>query len=130
MLHYGLVVTALLLLNQRTWGHHATLLLIADVGIWQGVGFGRMTRSARAWALGFMISGAVVIFSTTSGAIKGMGELLGQTPEQADILSDVVTAYGPMFFHFVFLLGTGVLLSVILRGSQPPYAVERQKLLG
>ena len=55
-------------------------------------------------------------------------QLFGQTGEQADMLSDLIKAYGPVFYHLVLLLAAGVLLSVAIRRSTPVYAAERQKL--
>ena len=128
MLHYGLVVIAMLLLNQRMWDHHATVLLIADVAIWEAVAFGRFSRRVRAGALGLMLATGVVLFSTKSGVVEAVGKLFGKSSDHAETLSDVVKAYGPMFYHLVLLLAAGVLLAVVLRKSDPPYAGERQKL--
>ena len=78
-LHYGLVVIAMLLLNQRTWEHHAVVLLIANVAIWQAIAFGRMGRSARLWALVLMLTAGAVYWAARSDLVKGMGRLFGQS---------------------------------------------------
>ncbi|MCY2923886.1 MAG: glycosyltransferase family 87 protein, partial [Planctomycetota bacterium] len=33
-LHYALLVIGMMLLNQRTWDHHATVMLVAGAGVW------------------------------------------------------------------------------------------------
>ncbi len=132
LLHYGLVVTALLLLNQRTWEHHATVLLIAGVAIWQAVAFGKFSRAVRIVAMAIMLATGCVLFFTTSDMVEMVAKLLGCTDDQGEITADVVKAYGPMFYHLVGLLVVGVLLSVVLRRCKDdvPYATERQKLSG
>jgi len=128
-LHYALVVTAMLLLNQRTWEHHAAILLIADVALWQGIAFGRVSRAARAWSLGLVLGAGAVFWAAQSGLVEGVGRLLGRSDEQAETLADVVKAYGPGFYHFVLLFAAAVVLAVALRKTDVPYARQRQRLL-
>ena len=79
-----------------------------------------------------MLTAGGVLFFTKSGVVESVARLFGQTEDQADISTDVVKAYGPLFYHLLGLLAVGVLLSVVLRRckEQTPYAAERQKLSG
>ncbi len=129
-LHYGLVVIAMLLLNQRTWEHHAVVLLIADIAIWQAIAFGRFSRRVRGWALGLMLAAGAALFFSRSDIIKLIGSLFGKAGQDAEILADTVKAYGPTFYHFLLLLATAVLLAVAMKKSDCPYAEARQKLSG
>ena len=128
-LHYGMVVCALLILNQRTWDHHAGVLLVATASIWYAVAFGRFSRAIRAWALVLILSAGIALLASRSGSLETIGKLSGRGRDAAKEFSDVVSAYGGSFCHFVLVLATGVLLSVRLRRSEPAYAEQRQKLL-
>ncbi len=127
-LHYGLVAIALLLLNQRTWDHHAVLLVIADIAIWEGIAFGRFGRRLRALVLGMMIAAGLAMLGDKTSLSEGLARAFGQSKDAAEIFADKVKAYAPMFYHFLILLVTGALLVRVLRKSDPPYAVQRQKL--
>ena len=130
LLHYGLVVTAMLLLNQRTWGHHAVVMLIATVAIWEGIAFGRIPRAVRFCTLVLALLSGVILWTSRSGSVEFIARIFGSSKDHAATLSDVIKAYGPMFYHLLMLLGVSALLSVALRKSDPPYADERQKLFG
>jgi len=127
-LHYGLVVIVMLLCNQRTWDHHAGMLLIATVAIWQAIAFGRFTRKVRPAALLLTISGGLVLLVSKSGVLEAIGRLVGRTADEAEDFADVGIAYGPLFYHFLLLLAAAALLAVAIRKSDPPYAENRQKL--
>lgn len=128
LLHWGLVVVAWMLLNQRTWDHHAGAVLLADVAIWQAIAFGRFARRVRAAALTLMILAGLLLIASMGGVGEAIAELVGSDGREAKLLADRIYAYGPLFWHFVVLLSTGVLLSVALRRGEQPYAAERQTL--
>jgi len=127
-LHYGLVVIAMLLCNQRTWDHHAGLLLIATAAIWQAIAFGRFTRKVRPAALLLTVAGGLMLLVSKSGVLEAIGRLFGRTGDEAEAFADVGKAYGPLFCHFLLLLAACVVLAVAIRKSEPPYAERRQKL--
>ena len=127
-LHYALVLLAMMLLNQRTWQHHAAVLLPAGVAIWQGIAFGRVSRRARAWALGLVAASGAFIWVVRGGLFTGLARLMGRTEPVAETWSDVAKAYGPIFCYFALLFAAAVILSVSLRRAKDPYALQRQKL--
>lgn len=147
-LHFALVVIAMLLLNQRTWDHHAGILLVADMAIWYTIAFGRVSPKARAWALGLMLAAGPMVWLTGTGMFKLLAWILGRAGQivtsqatvwntrivtnkpvlLADLWADLAKAYGPTFVHFVLLLVAVAILGVSIRKSQDPYAAERQKL--
>jgi hypothetical protein len=59
---------------------------------------------------------------------KLLAALLGRSREIGERWSDLVKAYGPTCYHFLLLLGVCVILSLLLRKLERPYASERQKL--
>ncbi len=128
LLHYGLIATAWLLLNQRTWDHHAGVLLIAYVAIWQAIGFGWMPRYLRATALAVMLAAALLLIASHADLADGLARLAGRSEEAAERFADYVEAYGPLFYHMLLVLVVGGMLSVSLRKIEPPYAAERQTL--
>lgn len=127
-LHYGLVIIAMLLLNQRTWGHHGAVLLIATAAIWQAIAFGRLGRGVRPIMLVLVVLAGGVYWATTADLVTAIGKALGDSRQEAKRLADVVKAYGPMFYQLVLLFVAGVLAAISLRSRQVPYAECRQKL--
>ncbi len=120
-LHYGLVVTGMMLLNQRTWDHHATVLLVATVAIWYAVARGRISRAARAWAIGLMLVAAACLWLSSNGVFVMAALLARRTVKVGVEWADVEMAYGPVFFYFLMLFATGVILLVVMRRSESPY---------
>lgn len=118
-LHYGLVVAAMLILNQRTWDHHAAILLLGYSPLWYALAYGRFGRRRRIGCLAGMIAAGVLVWGAS-------GSLF---PEKA---YDLIQAYGPMFLHFVIIF----ILCVVLLGplgqadrlGAEPYASRRQSL--
>jgi len=127
-LHYGLVALGMLLLNQRTWDHHAGVTLVATVAIWQALGFGRISARARRGAFVLMIAGGLALWFSRSDMVRVMARVAGQPDRAAKVTADIVTAYGPAFFCFLAMLVAGVILAVALKKPDPPYAERRQKL--
>ena len=130
MLHWGLVVVAWMLLNQRTWDHHAGPLLVTDLAIWQAIAFGRFGAKVRGVALVLMLLAGLLMVASFGGVGEGIGRLAGHSAADAKVFADRFDAYGPVFWHFAALFAAGVLLAIKLRRSEPPYAAERQKLRG
>ncbi|RPI59721.1 MAG: DUF2029 domain-containing protein, partial [Planctomycetaceae bacterium] len=83
-LQYGLVVIGMLILNQRTWDHHAGVMLIASLPIWYAIAFGNISRKARAWAIGLALAaGPMIWFMGTdmfliAGKLSGYGKDAGK----------------------------------------------------
>ncbi len=113
-LHYGLVCAAILLLNQRTWDHHAAILLPAYVAMWYALAYGRLGRRTRAAALwGTLLAGAITWLKSGSLLALLGGEQHGKA------LADLVEAYGPMCLHFLVVFVVCVVLLRGLRRAQP-----------
>ena len=128
LLHYGLMATALLLLNQRTWDHHAGVLFVATLGIWQGIAYGRISRPARMAAMIVTLLSGVALLAGKSGVGKAIGAAMGMDDGQADALADRILAYGPFTGHLALLLAAGVIVCLALKRTDEPYTLRRQKL--
>lgn len=123
-LHYALVLAAILLLNQRTWDHHAAILLIADLAVWYAIAFARVSRRARLASLA-MMAAALLAFAAVPAAT--LAARLAGHAKQADAWANALDAYGPMFLHFLLVFLSAVVLSVSARkAGEPPYAEQRQ----
>jgi len=129
-LHYGMVLLGMMLLNQRTWDHHAAVLLVAPVAIWQAIAFGRMSRRARAWALGLMIAAGVAVWIKGSELLIAAAKILGRPGKEGERWADIFEAYGPTFYYFALTFAAGVIVCLALRRQADPFADERQKLRG
>ena len=139
-LHYGLITLSMMLLNQRTWNHHATVILVATVAIWQAVAYGLMRRTVRACSLWILIGVSAITWLTASDIFKiyakitGDGDAFGKfTLGQksfrfGELWADLSDAYGPQFWCFLLLLIVAGVLSRTLRKGDGPYAGQRQKL--
>jgi len=127
-LHYGLIVCGMMLLNQRTWDHHAGVLLIANVAAWYAIGFARIGRRARVAAFGLMALVWPLVWLVGSGTFKLAAQMLGHGRDAGEIWADYADAYGPTFLSFVALFAACVVLSAALRTSRSPYHVERCSL--
>jgi hypothetical protein len=120
-LHYGLVVVGMMLLNQRTWDHHAAVLLVATVAIWYAIGRGRIGRAARAWTTGLMLAAVACLWLSSNGVFVTVALLAGRTVQDGAAWADVVMAYGPVFLHFLMLFAAAVILSVAMKRQEAPY---------
>ena len=129
-LHYGLIVIGILLLNQRTWDHHAPILLLANVAIWQAIAFGRFGRKLRRAAVGLMVAAGPLVWLTGTEIFKLAARLTGRSTKVGDHWADVFDAYGPTFYHFVLLLAAATMLCLAMKKSPDPYAPRRQTLRG
>ncbi|HDZ44613.1 MAG TPA: DUF2029 domain-containing protein [Phycisphaerae bacterium] len=149
LLHFGIVTLGMMLLNQRTWTHHGTVLLVAAVALWQAIGFGLMSRRVRACCLWAMLGVLAITWTTASDIFRLYARLTGdaerfgeltinveklhrnikpETMEFGELWADVADAYGPQFWCFAAMLAVSIILARILRKGDSPYAAERQKL--
>jgi len=127
-LHYTLVLLGMMLLNQRTWNHHAAVLLPAGVAVWQAVAFGRTGRGTRIASL-VMLAGAGLLHWLVRGELlAGVGRLFGADAAAGERLADVAKAYGPTFYYFLLLFAVAGACSVALRTKAEPFAPRRQTL--
>jgi len=127
-LHYGTVILAMLMLNQRTWEHHGPVTLVATVAIWQAIAFGCMPRRVRLCSLILVLVGGSVFWLTKSDAVVAMARAFGHSKSHAGIVADQVEAYGPMLFWLGAVFLATVASSVVLRRKECPYADTRQRL--
>ena len=127
-LHYGLVATAMLLLNQRTWNHHGVVLLTASLAIWYALAYGRMTRPRRLCLLISMFAAGFLIWAPGTTTLHVAAWFADRDRHAGDLWADYAKAYGPTFYHLLVLLVAGVVLSVSLRKTGDPYAPKRQPL--
>ncbi len=121
-LHYGVVVLAMLMLNQRTWSHHATVILVAPLAAWYAIACGKVPRPERVLALVLLGVAEASVWLTSNEIIEGLGRLWGRTEDQAKGWSDLVEAYGPTFCAFLAMFIALIVLSVRLRRQADPYA--------
>ena len=127
LLHYGLVVLGMLLLNQRTWDHHAVVLVLAHLAVWQAIGFSRASRVARVWARRLMFAAGALRWLTGTDTFKGVARALGHNRSVGGDWADLCKAYGPTFWHFVLVLIAALILMAGLAARECPFASERQK---
>jgi len=129
MLHYGLIVLGMMLLNQRTWDHHAAVIFVAHVAVWQALATGRMSRKARVGALVPTVLAGLVLLATRGDAVKTLAiYVFGQSEKLADHTHNLVEAYGPTCMHFLLVFAAAVICARALRGIDAPYAPQRQKV--
>lgn len=128
-LHYAMILAGILLLNQRSWGHHAAILFPAFLGVWYAVGFGKFGKRLRLVTLIMILLCGIISWLSTGELMVLYGKLLCGLPKsQAKEFADQLTAYGPKFVVFLLLFLTAVILAVGMKKSDPPYAPTRQKL--
>ncbi|MBI5722485.1 MAG: DUF2029 domain-containing protein [Planctomycetes bacterium] len=128
-LHYGLVALGMLLLNQRTWDHHAGILLLATMPAWFAVGYGIFSRRVRLAGLVLLIAAGLTKWLTGSEVVKLFAKAIGESKKGAG-MADWLDAYGPTFFMLIMLLVCLVVLALALKKPADPYAQTRQKLVG
>jgi hypothetical protein len=114
-MHYGMVVLAMLLLNQRTWQHHVAVMLPGAVAIWQGIAAGQASRRARAWALGLVAVAGGLLALARGEVFEAIARLTGRHGQAAEAFADACKAFGPTFYYVAFLFAAAVILSVSLK---------------
>ncbi len=127
-LHYALVLLGMMLLNQRTWDHHAAVLVLAGVAIWYAIAFGRFSLPVRATALAMMLAPRVLAWCQAGDTYTFIAAVMGKSRNVGKEWGDWAEAYGPTFFYFLLLFIPAVIMSVAMRKSACPYAEVRQKL--
>jgi hypothetical protein len=127
-LHYAIVLTLMMLLNQRTWAHHAAVLLTATVAVWYAIAFGHVGKTIRRIALATMLLAGLILWGTTGELVEIWGHLGGLDDHQAELFTDRVLAYGPDFLVFLLVYVSALLLSFGLRRRETPYADHRLTL--
>ena len=127
-LHYAIVLLGILLLNQRTWDHHAAILVPAYVAIWYAIAFGRTGPRARKWGLYLAVLAGPLVWLGGTELFKGAAWIVGESRETGDRWADIAEAYGPAFYHFLLMFIVAAILCLALKRPADPYADERQKL--
>lgn len=127
-LHYAIVLTLMMLLNQRTWAHHAAVLLPATVAVWYAIAFGHVGRRVRRVALAAMLLAGLILWGTAGELVEIWGHLGGLDDDQAELFTDRVLAYGPDFVVFLLVYLSAVLVSLALRRREVAYADHRLTL--
>jgi len=127
-LHYAMILAGILLLNQRSWGHHAAILFPAFLGVWYAVGFGRFSKRLRSVTLIMILLCGIISWLSTGELMELYGKLCGLPKAQAKLFADQLIAYGPKFVVFLLLFLTAAILAIGMKKSDPPYASTRQKL--
>jgi hypothetical protein len=117
-LHYALIVLAMLLLNQRTWQHHAAVLLPATVAIWAALGNADIPRRTRRVAMGLVIAVGVVLLALRNELIAGIGRLAGLAAKAAERQVDIIDAYGPLLGCFLLLFVAAAILARAARARE------------
>jgi len=120
-LHYGLVLVGMMLLNQRTWAHHAAVLVPAHVAAVQAIASGRLSRSVRTIAICLLIAAGSVVWFTPGEMFNLVGTLTGHGKQTGNYWGDLVNAYGTTFYHFLFLLTVLLVMTKVLRKQAEPY---------
>jgi len=128
-LHYGLIVAGMLILNQRTWDHHAVILLIAYVSIWYVLAYGRFGRGVRILCLVLTAAAGVINWLMGKSLFVAM---FGK--DRGKEVADIVEAWGPTFLHFVLIFAVCVILLRALaaadRGEDTLFSPTRIPLRG
>jgi hypothetical protein len=119
----------MLLLNQRSWDHHATALVLTAAAIWQAIGFGNVSRRARIGSLVLVMAAGPMLWLTRGDMLKGIGRLIGHDKHAAEDFANRVEAFGPVFVYFLLLLAASAVLALALRRRDPAYLAERQRVL-
>lgn len=127
-LHYAIVLTAMMLLNQRTWDHHAAVLMAGAVALWYAAAYGRIGSVARKRALMMLLVAMALVWLTGKDSFVLAAKLFGRNGETGELWHDLSQAWGLTFYHFVLVFLTAVLLAVRLKRQREPYASRRMRI--
>jgi len=120
-LHYAMVVLAMMMLNQRTWDHHAAVLLPAGMAVWFAITQGRLSAKARVASIVLVAAAGLGILAAP---IAGLAQdIFGPKHSPLD-WKDMCEAYGPVFFHFALLFVACVIMCLSLKNKPTPYAIQ------
>jgi len=117
--HYAMVVLAMMLLNQRTWEHHAAVGLIAGMGIWMMIFSGQAGAAGRRWAVGLAVAALVCLWGNGGAVSTVAAWLAGRSTEVGKDWADRLDAYGPTFYYFLLLFLASVVLARSTRRAEP-----------
>ncbi|MHC4982263.1 MAG: glycosyltransferase family 87 protein [Planctomycetota bacterium] len=120
-IHFGLVLLGMMLLNQRTWDHHAAVLLVATMAAWHAVVYGKVSKRVRAWALGLMVAAFCCIMLKSADLMLLAARIVGQPERVGKDWGDLVEALGPTFYYFVLMFAALAVLAFALRREREPY---------
>ncbi len=124
-LHYGLIVLGMMILNQRTWKHHAAVLLPAYLGVWYALFFANISSRVRRWSLALVLAAGPLVWLTRSDIFKLIAKICGAGKKTGELWGNIALAYGPTFLHFVLIFAAVVILASALRRSDSPYGVSK-----
>lgn len=129
-LGYGIVLMLMLLLNQRTWDHHATPMLIAMAACWFAIAYGNITTSLRRWTFGLAMAAGLIIWFTSGDLLCAYGRLAGMGKDAAEENANMIAAYGTDFWAFLLIYIALALLAINISKALPPYLQQRCRLTG
>jgi hypothetical protein len=118
-LHYGMIVSMMLLLNQRSWDHHAVYLVVAHLAVVYALARGNLSEWWKR-PLSVIVGAAIVWTYITSGDL--IKAVLGSDG------ADRFAAYGITFWHFLAMWGLCVVLGVAMRRRKEPYEADEQSV--
>ncbi|MGC9454311.1 MAG: glycosyltransferase family 87 protein [Phycisphaerae bacterium] len=127
-LHYAIVLTAMMLLNQRTWDHHAAVMLGGSVALWYAVAYGRVGTVARKRSLMLVLVAMALVWATGKEAFVLAAKLFGHNGDTGELWHNLSQAYGLTFYHFLLVFLTAILLTVRLKKLDDPYASRRLRI--
>jgi hypothetical protein len=111
-LHAGILCVMMLLLNQRTWDHHATHLILAHIALAYAACFANLPpRTRRAIAIGQLVS-VLLLLLMSGDVLKAIA---------GDEGSDRLIAYGTAFWHFLIVWVLSLIVALRLRRLEQPY---------
>jgi len=77
ILEFALVLLAMLLLSERTWKHHATMLPIVYLAVWYGLTCLDWSPRFRGWFVGGLVVQLFLLLGTSQGLVgEDLAELL------------------------------------------------------
>lgn len=124
-LHYAMILLAMMLLNQRTWDHHAVVILPATLAVWYATVFGNLSPRARAAALAMILAAGGLLWISAGELLVVFPRMMGMEKHSAERAADVLQAYGPKGWSFLLLFFAAVLCARAMRGNGPSHADGR-----
>jgi hypothetical protein len=114
-IHAGMICVMMLLMNQRTWDHHATYMVLPHLALAYAAVFAGLPRPFRRnIAIAQMFS--VVLLLLASGDLL---EFVAGSEEGSNRL----IAYGTAFWQFLIVWVACVVVGLKLKNVDPPYSV-------
>jgi hypothetical protein len=110
--HAGVLCAMMLLLNQRTWDHHATYLIVAHVALAYAAYFSNLPQRVRRGIATGQIASVLLLLAVSGDVLKAIAGEEG---------SDRLIAYGTAFWHFLIVWALCVFTAAKLKRAEPPY---------